>query len=470
MQGFYFSAKAQTWSAVDGGINNSYNGSAKTSFITSMAVYKGELYVAGSFDSVDAKPANNIAKWNGTSWSAVGTGANAVIYALTVYDGNLYIGGDFTIINGVSAMHIAKWDSVNFNAIGYGINEDISNITIFNGNLIAGTATGGGSPYIYQWNGTSWIAALSGLGGSPDSFSAFGDSLYAGVGEGFYNWTNTYWNLNAYVEYVAGSYGDVGASILSYIKYNSNLYVGGSFGNQNCNFGVSGGVSEWNGTSFNSCPINVGVPRYGCAQQNVSGQPCVRTFAVYNGDLYAGGTYSQGWINDSVVPLFNIVRFDGTNTSSLGSGITLNQSSFINHTVPYGNGNSVLIVDAMAVYDSSLYVGGCFDNAGGIPVNNIARWKTPTPTVAPPINNATAFSKTILFPSPNEGVFSVGIPNLPTPPQLEIFDDLGQKIISTTLTASQTQIDLSDKAKGIYFYKVFTEDGKYTTVGKFILE
>ncbi len=41
-----------------------------------MAVYNVELYVTGGFDSAGGIAVNNIAKWNGSSWSAVGTGLN----------------------------------------------------------------------------------------------------------------------------------------------------------------------------------------------------------------------------------------------------------------------------------------------------------------------------------------------------------------------------------------------------------
>jgi hypothetical protein len=65
--------------------------------IFTMAVYHNDLVVAGSFDSVDNIAAKNIARWNGITWSAFGSGITnpintATIYCLGVFQDNLYVG------------------------------------------------------------------------------------------------------------------------------------------------------------------------------------------------------------------------------------------------------------------------------------------------------------------------------------------------------------------------------------------
>ena len=56
----------------------------------------GTLYVGGRFRSAGEVMANNIAKWDGSSWSALGTGLNFAIHALAVdASGNVYAGGEF---------------------------------------------------------------------------------------------------------------------------------------------------------------------------------------------------------------------------------------------------------------------------------------------------------------------------------------------------------------------------------------
>ena len=63
----FYSSKtySQTWSDVGGGMCDWVNASV---------VYNGELVVGGRFTCAGGVPANYIAKWNGTSWSALGTG------------------------------------------------------------------------------------------------------------------------------------------------------------------------------------------------------------------------------------------------------------------------------------------------------------------------------------------------------------------------------------------------------------
>lgn len=65
--------------------------------VLSATVYDGQLVVGGYFDS----SAGNIAAWNGTSWSALGSGVGGPegpmsrdVNALTVYDGQLIAGGN----------------------------------------------------------------------------------------------------------------------------------------------------------------------------------------------------------------------------------------------------------------------------------------------------------------------------------------------------------------------------------------
>ena len=53
----------------------------------------GNLYVGGGFTVAGNVVANRIAKWNGTSWSALGTGMNSTVYALAVSGTDVYAGG-----------------------------------------------------------------------------------------------------------------------------------------------------------------------------------------------------------------------------------------------------------------------------------------------------------------------------------------------------------------------------------------
>jgi hypothetical protein len=55
----------------------------------------GNLYIGGTFQIVAGVFATNIAKWDGSSWSALGSGVNGVVNALVVSGTDLYAGGQF---------------------------------------------------------------------------------------------------------------------------------------------------------------------------------------------------------------------------------------------------------------------------------------------------------------------------------------------------------------------------------------
>jgi trimeric autotransporter adhesin len=163
------------WSSLGNGISGVYG-------IQKMAFDKhGDLYVCGNFDSAGSIVAHNIAKWDGTGWSALGSGIlkdpdsyEPVKTLLFDKDDNLYAGGDFNTAGDVEAHNIAKWDGTRWSALGDGIQSSDSNGCLVNALAIdddgvlyaggrfmkAGTAESYG---IAKWDGTAWGALGSGL-------------------------------------------------------------------------------------------------------------------------------------------------------------------------------------------------------------------------------------------------------------------------------------------------------------------
>ncbi len=91
----------------------------------------GTLYAGGRFARADGKGANSIAKWNGTTWSPLGSGLTErgtsfppppVVAALAIApDGTLYAGGSFDKAGGKAANHIAKWNGSTWSPLGAGV-------------------------------------------------------------------------------------------------------------------------------------------------------------------------------------------------------------------------------------------------------------------------------------------------------------------------------------------------------------
>ncbi len=75
-----------------------------------------------------------------------GPGLDSAPQAAAVYDDGtgpaLYVGGEFTIAGDVLANNIAKWDGTNWSPLGSGMqgggSTSVSALTVYNGELIAG--------------------------------------------------------------------------------------------------------------------------------------------------------------------------------------------------------------------------------------------------------------------------------------------------------------------------------------------
>ncbi len=83
-------------------------------FVEALAVDSNDdLYVGGDFFEAGsgATTANYIAKWDGTSWSALDGGVSGGFVRALAVDSNddLYVGGYFTTAGGQISMNLGRW-------------------------------------------------------------------------------------------------------------------------------------------------------------------------------------------------------------------------------------------------------------------------------------------------------------------------------------------------------------------------
>jgi hypothetical protein len=160
------------------------------------------LFAGGAFTGAGGVAANHVAKWDGSSWTALGSGMNSAVAALTAFDDGggpaLYAGGYFTIAGHLAASRIAKWDGSSWAPLGTGIGSNgLSNyvlaLTVFDDGsgpaLYAGgdftTAGGLAAKYIAMWDGSSWTPLGAGMADDVFALTVFDDgtglpALYTG--------------------------------------------------------------------------------------------------------------------------------------------------------------------------------------------------------------------------------------------------------------------------------------------------
>jgi hypothetical protein len=135
--------------------------------------HAGNVYIGGSFTTAGGAPASCVAKWNGTNWSALGSGITGGSFPYVnsmAMDSNdrLYVGGQSTNAGGITANYIAVWDGTNWSAMGAGMNSYVYSLAFDAAhNLYVGggfsTADGNPANGIARWDGTGWSALGSGL-------------------------------------------------------------------------------------------------------------------------------------------------------------------------------------------------------------------------------------------------------------------------------------------------------------------
>lgn len=160
------------------------------------------LYAGGRFTSIDNVPANGIAKWNGTEWSALGSGVQdgpfgdpPAVLALTVYDlGSgpvLVVGGDFATAGGSPAQGIAQWNGSSWGSVApatpiefgsvhaFATHDDGNGTTLF----IGGDFSLGDSADNFIFDaarlGPNGWEQIEGLNGTVKSLEVFDDGLGA---------------------------------------------------------------------------------------------------------------------------------------------------------------------------------------------------------------------------------------------------------------------------------------------------
>ena len=365
------------------------------------------LYVGGNFTTAGGVSANYIARWDGSSWSPVGSGMDSWVRSLVVFDDDgpgphppaLYAGGFFTNAGGAPASCIAKWDGSSWSPVGGGVIGSqylaVWTMTLFDDDgagpdlpalIVGGSFSQAGAVStnkIARWNGSAWSGFGTGLG-NPDvgavlSLASYDDdgigpnppSLCAG---GLFNTANgavaediARWNGAAWTSLGTG----VNNGVWSMTVFDDDgtgphapsLYAGGGFW-------IAGGTSvqgiaKWDGSSWSPVGggLGLGIP-YALTVVDLDGAGAAPPRLLATGDFSTAGEMAQSTSNRMGLAAWNGDAWGAIGGGSFGGG-------------PYGNN-----VYAMSVFDEdgpganppALFAGGDFVTAAGVTVNGIARW------------------------------------------------------------------------------------------------
>lgn len=341
------------WEGLSGGINGVVN---------AILVRGTDIYVAGAFSMAGGLPANNVARWNGASWSSFGQGVGGQVNALALSpDGvKLYAGGGFTTASGstttITANHIAVWDqgcagsACGWQSLGTGnqngLNNTVGSIVADSSNVYVGgffTLAGTyNASRVARWSlsGNRWYPLGGALNDNVYDLALNGTDLYIGgkftqvqigintlIANHIVRWTTDSQN---WYSLGTGTANGVSSDVTAIAISGSNVYVGGGFTHAG---GISADhIARWNGTSWSA--LGGGL------------ESMVKTIAIVGTKVYAGGVFST-----------RTAMWNGSTWSPLGSGIpdgwTVANSMSANPTT------------------GDLYVGGLFTVAGAKPSRNI---------------------------------------------------------------------------------------------------
>ena len=168
---------------MEGGVNG-------TVFTSMVEASSGDLIIGGDFDEANGTVGyQNLARWgqgvSGPTWKGnLGGGVNGTVHAMVYFNGDLVVGGDFTDAGGVAVNNVARWDGSQWHAMG-NLSSQVNALAVFNGDLYAGgefISPSLSDPFAYfaEWNGIVWSGASSSPLGVVHDLQVVGSDLILG--------------------------------------------------------------------------------------------------------------------------------------------------------------------------------------------------------------------------------------------------------------------------------------------------
>ncbi len=418
-----------------------------SAWVAAAAAGGGQLYVAGVFDRAGLRPATYVARWDGTTWNAMGAPPDDEPTRLEVWNGDLYAGGAFTHIGAVTAgdgRGIARWDGAAWNPLGAGLQATVGDVLVkaMSGDA-GGLFVGGGFDQagsvpvrnLARWDGAAWHDVGGGVNGRVDALAADGANLYVAgqfteVGAGIPADGMARWNGSAWLP--MPGIGPTYVIVRDALVWNGDLVIAGVFDEAGST--PVHNIARWDGSAW----VNMDLPYPDALDDQIF------TLEDWNGYLVAGGNLAS-------VP--GLPAWDGTAWTTLGAPSPIPD----------------FYVYALAADGPNLAVGGVFSRLDGTFAQNLALWETAATAVGGPAPPAPA-RLLAARPNPFRGATRIDYRvERPGPVTLEIFDASGRRVRALfegrrEAGAFRAEWDGRDAAGreapgGVYFYRLRSADG-----------
>ena len=279
-----------------------------------------KLLAGGSFTQIGGQAISLLASYDGSAWSAIGTGLPLTIVWSVVQlpNGEIFAGGNDGA-TGVIARHSGgAWSSTLTGS------ASCCHVALApNGTLCCINGTG-----VYRWDSPNWtpigpsiVNAFLRIHADADSnfYVAGSFTVFPGAGQYFIKWDGSTWST-------PDTPGFNGACI-AMGSGGGNVYVGGVF------TVPAARIAQFDGAAWSAMSTGLNAESYSIGVDSA-------------GVVYAGGTHTN-----------KLARWDGASWAAVGSGIT---------------GTNVIALAAGAARE--MYVGGGFTTAGAVTATNIAKW------------------------------------------------------------------------------------------------
>ena len=427
---FFFTTKANCqWTTIC---------STGNGFVDNFETFNGELYATGFFKTICGTPNNYVAKYNGSTWQAVGNGFPNAGHHLTTINNQLY---GVAYQPAIDSNWLYKFNGTTFNKFGEGVylttavvgfsqTANLYNIIDFNGNtIVCGEFNRVGSKHIsgiMKWNGSLWDSLSSGLAGNipgtppvmyPHDMCLFGTDLIAAgnfrlaggqIVNGIARWDGTQWHPMGQ---------GFNSTVYGIGVYNGELYAGGDFTMSGATSLTN--IAKWNGTNW----IDPGFRMFYINSSNYS---FIHTLKVLNNKLIIGGGFDRVVFGVDTMHCQAVVSYDGNAIDTLIGGLPNKD------------------VEALAIYNGQLFAGGGPSNTSSY----IASYNLST--AVQEINKSTV--SITIFPNPTQSNITIV--------SEQFIDDLiitnlyGQKIYQ--IKPKQNNVLVYLEKDGIYFVTVIS--------------